>query len=804
MTFLGTSDDHNGSIPGFDQGAYSVCRLSRNLDEDIDALDIVDTYDGLGDQLEETGDDLNDDTFGDKDDAGISKPVGNDYDFFGRTAIISDAISEDQARFNSQKSTMINDTLITSPQSMLRSARVGLGRYSQPDPVPELRVDASIWGVKPKRTAPVSASETLTAPVIAPSGRKMMSVEELESCMLAQSMTPSHQQAPPQKTYQQLPQRSRSTVPQQQFQHYSIPSQDMPHEANRRISLQEQPFRPQNNQQLHFMHRAQQSTGQIPINLTSPKFSILQNPNRSCHDQNSSLSPRNSGFFRPSLRSHHINHQHQIANLSDEEKATALMDEAKREKRNRKIFLLSRDNGFMTPQDKSFINKIQLQQLVTATGNPNDHGSDLSFTEDFYYQVHHQIHGGHRELMGNTYSLPSGKRYGGTRKQIRGSTSHMQQMEQQVQRAVEAAKNRTKNKQSVIEGTLGKISFSNAKTPKPLLHIRLPESGTDNKLASMGKDRKLAQANTSGSDRKTVLTDIEKVYNTLMQMEDHHRRIPPPILEKDENNHLINLHNEWREKAHEMNKKLWLQLKVHEPIGATTIHPFIAFLSYGKGMKAVPRVFRHISQEQRTTILTMIILHLDQLDMVRHGLVSPGQAQLSADISEKIELFSLSVMPPLFGYLNETGLDIITGILGLLLTINIHLIARTRIGISMLTMILSRAELIKQAKSVNEEQEWDQWISTYNSFFDTLEPELSEIFPGSVDNSEDVYVWQFLAAIGICASPKQQQRIVMAVKDRVMETVSFAKSLPPTISSQRLGNVNLFMRSIGLDVELLA
>jgi len=43
----------------------------------------------------------------------------------------------------------------------------------------------------------------------------------------------------------------------------------------------------------------------------------------------------------------------------------------------------------------------------------------------------------------------------------------------------------------------------------------------------------------------------------------------------------------------------------------------------------------------------------------------------------------------------------------------------------------------------------------------------------------------------------------MAVKDRVMETVTLAKTLPPAMSSQRLANVNLFMHSIGLDVELL-
>lgn len=40
-------------------------------------------------------------------------------------------------------------------------------------------------------------------------------------------------------------------------------------------------------------------------------------------------------------------------------------------------------------------------------------------------------------------------------------------------------------------------------------------------------------------------------------------------------------------------------------------------------------------------------------------------------------------------------------------------------------------------------------------------------------------------------------------RDRVMETVMQSKTLPPEMSSQRLGNVNLFMRAIGLDVEML-
>jgi len=89
-------------------------------------------------------------------------------------------------------------------------------------------------------------------------------------------------------------------------------------------------------------------------------------------------------------------------------------------------------------------------------------------------------------------------------------------MEQQVARAVEAAKARPKNKSLVMEGSLGKIAFSNSKTPRPLLNIKRVESDA--------KPRKTVTV----ADRKATLRSIEKVYSTLMQTEDHERRLPPP------------------------------------------------------------------------------------------------------------------------------------------------------------------------------------------------------------------------------------------------------------------------------------
>jgi DNA topoisomerase 2-associated protein PAT1 len=131
----------------------------------------------------------------------------------------------------------------------------------------------------------------------------------------------------------------------------------------------------------------------------------------------------------------------------------------------------------------------------------------------------------------------------------------MQRMEQQVQRAVEAAKAKPKSKQLVIEGSLGKIAFSNSKTPRPLLNIKRTETG----------DKHPKHQKTSIADRKAILRNIETVYMTLMQMEDHQRTLPAPINEESDPE-AIQKHMEWRSKIEALRHKLWQDIKIMEPI----------------------------------------------------------------------------------------------------------------------------------------------------------------------------------------------------------------------------------------------
>ncbi|KAF7549025.1 hypothetical protein G7046_g8470 [Stylonectria norvegica] len=847
MSFFGLdSNRHNKAAPGFSQAHDPFAGLSGRDGDGDDALDFEDTYDGLGDQLDETDDAFNDDTFGGGNEAVQERKVGKDFDFFGQTAKVANAIDEEGVRYQRQQPVAkANAAASQAPpanaqyysnqpayqpsyqpayqpaqQYTQRPLRTGYEKYHELEPLPDLHVDRSIWGIGPSKpaaqVAPVSQA-TQYAPQPHPiqasshpaSSRKVMSLEEVEAAMRAQSKpTPQPQPQPPAPESASFAQQSggySGTQEQPAQPHHGhghpVTILQRPHSLQSKPTppVQEQtpPVPQQQQQQPQQHHHHQQSQG------SAQPMQILQNPNRLSGDA-SRMAPagHQANHSQGSVPRIAPIHAHpQMQQMSEEEKAAFLDQETKRAKRNHKIWLLSKDNGLMTPQDKNFITRIQLQQLVAATGNPID-GSDASISEDFYYQVYSHIRAGQRQnpsqplsTFAQTYLYQTGSRQNGLRRHGRAAENHFQRMEQQVQRAVEAAKNKPKNPQLVIAGSLGKISFSNAKTPKPLLSIKRTEDQPQR--PSTGK-----KTVVNGLDRKTVLRNVEKVYATLMQIEDHVRLIPPPI-NSPADEELTNKHAEWAKILKAYNAKLWNELKVHEPIGVVVPHPFIAFLSCAKGERAIPRIFPHLTFEQRTTILTMIIYHLDQLDVVQGAAITSGETTLNSRMREKIELFISTVMPPLMQYFNDTGLDIVDGVLNLIATkLNVDLIARSRIGVSMLTLILSRAVLLKQTGAGNAEQ-WEKWDHTFEILFARLEPSLPYIFPGSVNTGEDVYVWQLLAAMGVSATHDQQTRLVLAVKDRVLDTVTLSKTLPPAMATERLGSVNLFMRSIGLDVELL-
>ncbi|CAN9134912.1 unnamed protein product [Alternaria alternata] len=813
---------HASNAPGFGQHDAFAALGGGAADDDV--IDFEETYDGLGDQLDDDADDLNDDTFGGG--PATQQSVGKHFDFAGQTSMVSSTLQEEQMLYQArqkypqqqqyqqqQQQPQQYQQRPPVPQAS-KPNRTGYESYKDPEYIPQLEARADIWGLKPKQPAaqrqpspqPPAASQQ-PAPT-----RKAMSMEE----------------APPPgfPGYAQQQQYPQQHFPQQQPQYPGMPAGGMPgqfapqilqrpqqqqqpvrqqQQQQARAELPDQPVRSQPPQQPTILQRqrpqsnepgAQQqrqapSQAQAQGPPTQPR-QILQNPNRLSGQgqpmvQNPQQGPQAgrgipAGHNRgPSFPGMVITHPEQLLQLSEAERAAFLEEDAKRAKRNHKIALLAKDNGLMTPQDKNFITRIQLQQLMTATGNLEERGPEAAIAEDFYYQVFTQI---------RTYLFQTNNRFG-NRRQGRGGDNHMQRMEQQIQRAVEAAKARPKARQLVVEGSLGKIAFSNSKTPRPLLNLKRTEN--NDKLPKNHK--------SSIADRKEALRNIEAVYKTLMQMEDHERAMPPPIQEGSPPE-AIQAHMEWRSKIEALHQQLWLNTKIMEPINPSTPHPFISILSHAKGKKVIPRLFRHINEQERITVVTMIVVHLDALSVVGHAIATPEEP-LSAAIREEVDLFSQTVMSPIHAHISEAPLNIVIGLLGLVLDrTNLHVVARSRIGLTLLTFLISRAELLKQS-APEMVTDWQQWTGLYNRLFDVIEPVLPYLFPGSINDTDDMYIWQFLAAMGVGASPEQQQRLVLGVKDRVMETVSVSKALPADMASARTANVNLFMRAIGLDVELL-
>lgn len=705
--------------------------------------------------------------------------MGRDFDFFGKTAQVADAFEEEQVRYNLQHpppaptsaaNEEAKENITTAPIPESQPRRTGYEKYNDPGYIPDLQAKSSVWGLSKKPMEPTPQG---------PSTKRMLSLEEVEAQLRQSSGAPlpprppmsmpppiSEPPFPPQQmpllpeAFAHIPpeilqaQLAKGVPPAQLLQHFPPPvipePFPLPAQAPPGIPLQ---LLQNANFPPHMMPPPQRHA--MPPRMPQPLQQQQQPP----------LPPQALRGANNGLPV--ITNPQQLMQLTEEQRVAYLLEDAKRAKRNHKIFLLSRFNGLMTPQDKNFITRIQLQQLVAAAGNVGDSDPEAVLTEDFYYQVYSQIRGAPRQHphqplghFAQTYLFQTGNRFGGhgSRRQAHSADNHMQRMQQQVQRAVEAAKLKPKSKQLIIEGSLGKISFSNAKTPRTMLNIKRPENSEG------GKAVKKAQADLSPNDRKFILNNIENVYNSLMAMEDMERTMPPPPDEDDPE--AIQQHMEWRQKVHSLNQKLWQNLKVMEPIvpNSNTPHPFIAILSYPKGKKAIPRIFRQIDQEQRVTILTMIVVHLDTLDVVQRTQLAPGETQPTLEVREAVELFSLAVMPSLLMYVGEAPFNIIIGLLGLVIAqTHVQTVSKTRIGLGILTMMLSRAEIVKEAGQA-EERDWQQWVEKFNVLFDTLEPILGDIFPASINAGDDMYVWQFLAALGIGASPEQQQRLVIAVK----------------------------------------
>ena len=540
--------------------------------------------------MDETGDAFNDDTFGTE--PATQETVGKNFDLSGQTAKVTGGFQEEHVVYSDRQPARNASSTVNE-----RPMKSGYEKYTEPTHIPQLEANASLWGIT-KKSVPHSKTEKRLSGHDSAAGKKIMSLEEVEAAMRAERKRTAVVEQPQQISnapaggyLSDLRQQDPSIIMQRMQPNMQAGPESRQTMDPYGMMLQQSRGAPSVHGvslsqavRTHAYNQLDQQSGTSKVTTTvsqQPSIynqprQILQNPNRlsgsgqaipNAFQGNPGQQQLPELLHRrgPSLSGQFQLDSNALANMTEEERHALLMEEAKRAKRNHKIFLLSKDNGLMTPYDKNFISRIQLQQLVTATGNVNDLGSDSALSEDFYYQVYSQIRNAQRQTpnqplnqFAQTYLFQIGNRHSATARRLnRVGDTHMQRMEQQIQRAVEVAKLRPKNKQLVIEGSLGKISFSNAKTPKPLLNIKRTE-GAESRPT-------LGRTATTKADRKVVLRDIENLYDTLMSLEDHERDRPISGFDHGSPD-LLQQNDEWEKTLQSLNWKLWQELKVMAPI----------------------------------------------------------------------------------------------------------------------------------------------------------------------------------------------------------------------------------------------
>ncbi|WFD43856.1 DNA topoisomerase 2-associated protein pat1 [Malassezia psittaci] len=863
--------------------------LAASAQEDVEVYTWgQDAYDGLGDQLQETNDDFNEDTFG----ALAQKDIGTDFAF-------STQETSSKNDRNASAFAVSFDEFWSTP-NLMTGASSGATPGEAPmqsagDVDSDMRSRQMLSGPSPASHA---QQAPMPKPTSTPTPSRPMTLEEVEAELRAKrSATPSTSASLPHTNPGLQPQPSSSPLPavphpttQEPARHSmsavaaaGIPPQSTP--ANM-PGMPPIPLAPSRSTQLPSRPRSpvpQRQPAQDPqaahlARLRSmleacPKpvqECILSLPPPIQFESLEEIAARFPALLHPNVPS--SEEQAAIQVLLSTAPARMQQWQAAEEKRRAKaakIANITRYNGLMSGSDKDFITRIQISHLVTPD----------PYADDFYAHVFFAVRGGGRKVVlptpaSNGVNSPnaSGNPTDDKKPVKRRLTRHenaMLRMQQQVERLVENRKKReAKGSVASLSGTLGRVSLSSANKPRQILQVinnttpvseqdksKSETSGAEDAMRVALQGASLDDASLRAHDaqkhqaltRRESLVILERLYAIVLRLEQLRRE---PALDNDA--------DVLREQT-QLSETLWNELRVLDPLEVSDPHPFVSLLNHVKGKRLLPRALRLLDAEQGLTTLTMLIALFSSLDAVRdysnfeqyqasdalpHVARARLNASQAAEIGRSIEAFGNSVLFNMISLINQAPLRIISGMLALLMERNdIVSVSKTRPGISILTVLLSRAETLRQKASnpvgleddAPTADEIEQWSNVFGVLLDRLAANgmLSQLFPSTriqatlpfgVDlylahaarnprtrfdlDAEDEPVWNAMALFAIHSDLNQQQRLVQELREKILSTIIAAKEAKSKGSqleeSVRIHNVNLLLHALNLDAAQIS
>lgn len=156
------------------------------------------------------------------------------------------------------------------------------------------------------------------------------------------------------------------------------------------------------------------------------------------------------------------------------------------------------------------------------------------------------------------------------------------------------------------------------------------------------------------------------------------------------------------------------------------------------------------------------------------------------------------ILPTLTTIINDATLSTIASLMRIILERhNLLWLAKSRVGLVIQTMILSRAELLKQGSLTDllNEQELQGWSEMYDFMFLSFQGQFANLFSSSTLPANEVFVWQFLSAMAVGATKfEYQQILVTELRENVVQTAKLDHPIA-------LENVNLFLTALGLGID---
>ncbi|KAG8824441.1 hypothetical protein FRC19_001790 [Serendipita sp. 401] len=820
------------------------------------------SYDALGNALEETGDDFNDETFG-------GGPVGKDFDFTGG----ADAIlrrdpplppplqTSNQFPNKTQEragKTVTNDRWASKDPALALPRQ---GSFSQTQDhihqKPLVEPAASSVFARLDTTKPDTKQTVHPAPLNSVHSNggaetRPRTMAEIEAEMHAFIRQQQQEQLLAQQKERERAQAEQNFLLQQRL--LEEERLRLEHEREARQQYEQQAFQ----DPLRAIRQAMgEGSGMVaspshqkrasgPINM-SP---MLQNRQPAQHNvpllpQIGDVPPNQQQVLlqellyrqqQQQLLEQQLQTQQQQRPLNMEQQEAVIADahrriqeaeimEVKHRRRMSKIQSMSRYNDLMSQSDKDFITRVQVAQLVTSD----------PYADDFYAQVYASIRqqriASENEVIRQGPSNRGGS--GGGRGPRRENA--IQRLQAQVERMVSNMKNREQSRDNnathgPLQNVLGKTSGRSYKAaPRQLLQLATasPESQKTHpvkehevKAADHGKE--LPPPFTHSE----ALLLIERLFTNILEIEQLRRNRPP--IEDEE------AVEAWKTAVNDILDTIWKGLRVSGPLYETNPHPFIALITPLKGKRFVGRLGRDLADDQKLMTLSVIVNRIEQVDVIRNAAILDSiedsrekrmverQAHAFQEfvINQGLQLSPMSRTLKTYNALIEMMIE------------NIATFARvvtTRPGLTLLEHFFAEASLLKHGIQGPEgemlmtpPEDVARWTNLYDRLFEHLLPLWNIMFPSTrvlsgfppdsiealqvslVTDGYDLHVWRFLAGFALEGTLEQHSRLVTQLRAKVMGTLGMAQQMEEgKAKARKIRNVDLFLNALGLSSSQL-